>query len=170
MAIHRDDPEKLSRIFSAVMIARGLLALACLAVMIPIVELTPAMKPHLLLFLIAYMNVISTVLFPQWLFQGLEKMGVVTAREIGARLVGLLPTFILVHGPGDYLYAATVQTGSGVVAAVAGLMMMNRFTTARFRLVSWEEVLEQYRESWHVFLSVAAMNLMAAATGSSCVF
>jgi PST family polysaccharide transporter len=159
VAIHRDDPEKLSRIFSAVMIARALLAAGCFVAMLLIVEATPAMRPHLVLFMIAYLNVLGNVLFPQWLFQGLEKMGVVTAREIGTRLVGLLPTFLLVHGPQDYLWAATVQSGSGAVAALAGLLMMGKYTTARFRLVSWSEILDQYKEGWHVFLSMAAMNL-----------
>jgi PST family polysaccharide transporter len=159
VAIHRDDPEKLSRIFSAVMIARGLLMAASFVIMVFIIEVTPVMRPHLALFLITFLNVVTTAIFPQWLFQGIEKMGVVTAREIGARLVGLLPTFILVHGPQDYLLAAAVQTGSGVVSALAGLMMMGTYTTARFRLVSWAEVLEQYRDSSHIFLSMVAINL-----------
>jgi O-antigen/teichoic acid export membrane protein len=64
-----------------------------------------------------------------------------------------------VHGPQDYLLAATVQSGSGAVAAFAGLMMMGRYTEARFRMVSWAEIAHQYRESWHVFLSMAAINL-----------
>ena len=48
------------------------------------------------LYLISFTAVVGNVLFPQWLFQGLEEMGYITAREIGARLIGLLPTFLLV--------------------------------------------------------------------------
>jgi len=159
IAIHRDDPEAVSRIFSSVMLAKTILMLGSFMVMLGIVALTPAMRPHLALFLIAWLSVLGNLLFPQWLFQGLEKMGVVTAREIGTRLIGLLPTFLLVHGPQDYLLAASVQSGSGAVAAVAGLMMMGRFTEARFRIVPWSDIRNQYRESWHVFLSMAAINL-----------
>jgi PST family polysaccharide transporter len=159
ISIHRDNADAVSRIFSAVMIAKTLLMLASFLVMLTIVEITPSMRPHLALFLITWMTVIANVIFPQWLFQGVEKMGVVTVRETAARLIGLLPTFLLVHGPNDYLIAASIQSGSGAIAAVVGLSMVGRYTTARFRLVSWREVLDQYRDGSHVFLSMVAINL-----------
>ena len=80
-------------------------------------------------------------------------------RETAARLVGLIPTFLLVHTPNDYLIAAAIQSGSGAAAAIVGLSMVGRYTPARFRLVSWREVLDQYRDGSHVFLSMVAINL-----------
>ena len=159
ISIHRDDAEAVSDIFSAVMIAKTLLMLASFLLMLAIVEITPSMRPHLALFLITWLTVVANVIFPQWLFQGLEKMGVVTVRETAARLIGLLPTFLLVHSPNDYLIAASIQSGSGAIAAIVGLSMVRRYTPARFRFVSWREVVAQYRDGSHVFLSMVAINL-----------
>lgn len=157
VALNRDDPEKLSRIYSAVMYARILLAAGCLVVVLTTVLLTPTMRPHLLLFMIVFIDVVAYAAFPQWLFQGIEKMGVVSAREVGARLIGLLPTFLLVRSSGDYQYAALVQTGSWALAAFAGLALKGRYCSARFVKVSWADIFEQYRQGWPVFLSIAAI-------------
>jgi PST family polysaccharide transporter len=159
IAIHRHDPEKISRIFSAVMTARLALMSICLAVMVGIVLATPVLRPNLGLFLISYLTVIAGALFPQWLFQGVEKMGAVTAREIGSRLIALLPIFLLVHGPQDYLRAASVQSGSALLSAVVGLIMAPRIASVRFVRVPAAEVIATMRDGWHVFLSMVAINL-----------
>ncbi len=159
ISIHRHDAEKISRIFTSVMIARSALMMASLFVMTAIVLVTPALRPNLVLFLITYQSVVAIAVFPQWLFQGMEKMGAVTAREIGSRLIAILPIFLLVRGPQDYLWAAFVQSGSALAAALAGLFMAPRVTSARFTRVSAGEVLESLKDGWHVFLSMVAINL-----------
>lgn len=141
------------------MVARGLLMTACLLVMVGIVLATPVLRPNLPLFLITFLSVVAGAVFPQWLFQGVEKMGAVTAREIGSRLIALLPIFLLVRGPQDYLWAAFVQSGSALLSAAAGLLMAPRLTSVRFTRVSAGEVMETLRDGWHVFLSMAAINL-----------
>src|SRR5205823_470629 len=110
-------------------------------------------------FLITFLTVLGSVIFPQWLFQGLEKMGYITAREIGARLLGLLPTFLFVHRKEDYLIAALIQSGSVTLAAIAGLVGMERATGVRFVRVSSAEVRGCFRGGFMLFLSTAAINV-----------
>jgi len=73
--------------------------------------------------------------------------------------VGLLPTFLLVHSPSDFLLAALVQSGSVTLAGLVGLIYMPRRMPVRFVRVAWQEVRETYRGGFHIFLSTAAIKL-----------
>ncbi len=159
VSIHRDDQEKLSRIFSATMAAKTLLMLGSLFVMSAVVTTVPMFRADAALYFVSFLVVIANVIFPQWLFQGIEKMENITYREVGARLLGLAPTFLLVRGPGDYLMAAGIQSGSLLLAGIAGYLGFRRATTARLVPVSWAEVQQTLVEGWHVFISTAAITL-----------
>ena len=159
VSIYRDDQEKLSRIFSATMAAKTILMLGSLVVLSVVVLTVPMFRADAALYFISFLVVIANVVFPQWLFQGIEKMENITYREVGARLLGLAPTFLLVRGPGDYLVAAGVQSGSLLLAGLVGYLGFRRATTARLVPVSWAEVQRTLAEGWHVFISTAAITL-----------
>ena len=159
VSIHRDDPEKLSRIFSATMAAKTILMIASFIVMTAVVFAVPRFRQEAPLFYVTFMLVIANVIFPVWLFQGLEKMQYITYREVGTRLIGLAPTFLLVHGPQDYLMAAVVQSGSLLAGAIVAYIGFSRVTAARLHAVSAREIWRTFREGWHVFLSTAAITM-----------
>jgi PST family polysaccharide transporter len=120
ISIHRDDARKLSQIFTATLIAKTILMTLSLVVFSATVLLIPRFRQDARLFFITFTVVIANVIFPQWLFQGIEKMEHITYREVGGRLLGLAPIFLFVHRPSDYLIAAGIQSGSLLVAAIAG--------------------------------------------------
>jgi PST family polysaccharide transporter len=159
VAIHRNDLGKLSKILTSVTVAKLLLMTASLVAMIVIAKSVPSLRSELPLYLITFLTVIGNVIFPVWLFQGLEEMQFLAFREIGARLIGLLPTFLLVRNESDILWAAAVQSGSVAFAGLIGLFSVPRVTKARFVRVTTKEVLGTFRDGWHVFLSTAAITV-----------
>ncbi len=86
IAISRDDPNAVSRIFNAVMGAKTLLTAVGFLIMASVVFATP--KPRLKTGRSSSLSfsdrAIGGWLFPMWLFQGVEKMGVVAARDFAA--------------------------------------------------------------------------------------
>ncbi len=159
ISIHRDDPAKLNSIYSAATAARFLLMLLSLAVMSIIVFSVPKFRAEWALMYIGFLAVIGLAAFPQWLFQGMERMGYITVREIGARLLGLMVVFILVRRREDYLWAAAIMSGSTAIAGIIGLLYVPKLTGVRFTSVSWEEIWRVLVEGWHIFLSTASINL-----------
>jgi len=159
ISIHRDDAQKLSQIFTATLVAKTLLMLGCLCVFSGIVFVVPRFRADAPLFFVTFLVVVANVVFPQWLFQGIEKMENITYREVGARLLGLAPTFLLVHQPSDYLIAAGIQSGSMLLAGIAGYVGFRKVTTARLVTVHAREIKRTFVEGWHVFLSTAAITI-----------
>jgi PST family polysaccharide transporter len=159
VSIHCDNPKKLSQIFSSVMAAKALLTVLGFLIMLGVVLATPKLRPNLTLFCISYLATLGDLLFPLWLFQGLQKMGNLLWRDLGSRSVALVMIFLFVRKDSDYMWAAGFQAGSTVLAGVVGLITVPFLTSARFVAPSISEVLLALREGWPVFLSMAAMTL-----------
>ena len=73
IAVHQEDTEEVSRIFSTVMVCKVLLTLLGLTILMTTVLAIPKLRPDWLLFLLAFLSVVGNCLFPLWLFQGLQK-------------------------------------------------------------------------------------------------
>lgn len=159
IAIHRDDPAEISRIFSSVMAAKVFLTLLGLALMFTVVLSTPKLRPNLGLFCICYMLVVGDLLFPLWLFQGLQKMGNLVWRDLGSKMLALVLIFSFVHKDGDYLWAAAFQSGSMLLAGIVGLWAVFASTPVKWVAPRLSEVRSALVEGWPVFLSIAANTL-----------
>ena len=159
VSIHRNDPVKLSQIFSATMYAKAILMSGSFVVLAAIVMMVPRFRTEAPLFLVSFLVIVANLAFPVWLFQGLEKMESITYREVGARLIGLAPTFLLVKKPSDYLMVAAINSGSLLLAGGVGYIGFGKMTQARLTRVSFAEIRGTFAEGWNVFLSTAAITL-----------
>ena len=159
VSVSRNQPAELNRIYTSAMAARFLLMLGCLLLMTVAVFSIPRLRTDWPLYFINFLTVAGSALFPQWLFQGLERMTFITIREIGARIIGLLFIFVLVRSSADYLWAALVMSGSTAVAGFIGLLYVEKLTGVKFTTTSFTEIWRVLRDGWHVFLSTAAITL-----------
>jgi len=156
IAIQSDNPEAVSRIFSTVTVCRFLLMIVGFVAMLAIVLATPKMRPNWLLFVICYMGVLGNVLFPIWLYQGLQKMQHIAMRDLSAKALALVAIFVFVHSDRDYLLAAALQPAGMVLSGLISLIRLPRVIPVRFKLPHWREIFGELRTSWPVFLSLAA--------------
>ncbi len=162
IAIHQDEPAVISRIFSSVMAAKATLTVIGFGLMVAVVVAVPKLRPNLILFIIMYLGVLGDLLFPLWLFQGLQKMENLVWRDLCAKFLSLALIFAFVRRDDQYLWAAGFQAGSMAVAGVVGLCAVPFLTPVRWTRPSIRESLTAFREGWPVFLSVAAMTLSSS--------
>ncbi len=161
VAIHRDNPQALSAVFSSVMVAKVLLTCLGFFVMVVVVFATPRLHADWPLFLISFMTVLGGLFFPMWLYQGMEKMRLVAARDFAAKLIATLLVFLIIRRESDYLWVAGFQSGAMAIAGLVSLLMAPRICGVRFRRPEWRDVFAELQEGWPVFLSMAALSLTA---------
>jgi len=162
IAIHSEDPQEVSRIFSSVMAAKAFLTVVSFAMMVAVVLAIPKLRPNFVLFCITYLAVVGDLLFPLFLFQGLQKMGNLVWRDLCAKFLSLCLIFAFVHRDSQFLWAAGFQAGSTVVAGALGLCSIPFMTSVRFVMPTTREAFTAMREGWPVFLSMAAMTLSSS--------
>ena len=145
---------KINQIFSEVMVAKLLLTLVGLITMCTVVLSVPKLRPDFGLYLIAFLTVVGNLLFPLWLYQGLEKMQHVAMRDFAAKLLSLAGLVIFVHGDKDYLLAAATQSGGLLLAGVISLLRVRKLGVT-FHKPKWRGVWGQLRTGWPMYLSLA---------------
>ena len=160
IALHRDDPKKIAEIFCAVMLVRSLLALAGFGVMVGIVFVFQVGRSELPILLLAYAMVIGNILLPQWLFQGLEQLKLVSAVQVAGRLIAFGGLFFLVKTPGDVLSATFLQAaGVGLGGILSIPLTMRALAGGRLAWPKRTALKQQLQEGWHIFISTAAINI-----------
>ncbi len=109
------------------------------------------------------LTLLGTVLFPVWLFQGLNEMKALSLITAIAKLLTLPFVFLLVKNSEDYLPAVLLHSASFLLAGIISFFWIlgrknyNRnFSSSVF---SGKQVVIQIKESWHFFLSNASITL-----------
>lgn len=156
IAIARDDPERVSQLFSSVMLAKSMLTILGFFLMLTVVLCTPKLRPDLPLFCLSYLAVVGDLMFPLWLFQGLQKMENLVWRDLLAKLISLSLIFAFVRHDDDYMLAAGFQAASTVFAGIVGLATVPFATPVKLRKPNFGEAIQSLREGWSIFLSMAA--------------
>src|ERR1700728_3836892 len=106
LAVHRDDAAVRSELYSTVMTIKVTLCLLSFGILCLLVCFVPRFHHDRAVFFASFGTVIGTLLFPQWFFQGIEKMYWVSVATIAANVVFTAGIYILVRKPSDYLMAA----------------------------------------------------------------
>lgn len=167
VAIRATDRSGLSSLFSAVMAVK-MLFLGCAALgVIVLVTCFPRFHNEKYILLVAFFQVVGSVLFPGWLFQGLERMRTITLISIAARLVSTLLIFAVVRGAQDTLLAIVCQSAGVMLQGCAALFIAMKVLKMRLCRPTVSEVWEQIQDSFHPFLGASLGNLVG---GSSVLF
>ncbi len=159
VAIHRDDPGKLSRLCGTVLAAKALLCLGCLVLLTAVVYAVPAFRAERSLYLLSFGLVVGQWLFPVWFFQGMERMKYITYLNVGAKAVFTASILLLVREPGDYVYVNFIQGLGATLTGLVSLWVVRRKFGVRFARPARAAVGRELKEGFYMFTSGFAVNI-----------
>lgn len=160
VSVHRSDPVKVAEIFSSVMFLRVAFMLLGFVLLLGLITWVPRFSHDPKLYIACYLLVVGNVLFPQWLFQGLEQLRLVSLIQIIARVVIVAGIFVLVKTPNDLIMAGLLQSSGVALAGILTLPYIGRaLGGAHLHWPSRQALTQRLREGWHVFISAAAINI-----------
>jgi PST family polysaccharide transporter len=162
ISVERDDPEAVSRTAFNVWAAKGLICTLGFVVLLAISTFVPKLHAVRLLLIILYGIVIGRVLFPRWLFQGMEKMVIVSAINLAMQGIITIGIFALIRQPQDHLLYAGLLSGSSVFAGLMGIGTAFYALKLVPQMPSLRGIWEVVAEGWTLFLSMASLGLFTA--------
>ena len=122
VAIYKKDPKKISGMFFSVFTIKTSLMLTCALVLMVMVIAVPRFQDEKELCFWLYCGVAGTILFPIWLFQGMEDMKFITIFNLINRGTVSILYFIFIKSPHDYLWFAYLNTSGTILVGISSLI------------------------------------------------
>lgn len=161
-------PQQIGLVFSSVFGGKLLLlAISSLVLVLGLVAAHYLGIADYRLYLILYLSIIGSVLFPVWFFQGVQEMRYITIANVIARFLSVAGIFYWVKGTADFLLAAFFLSIVPLIAAAISYLIILRFHSEVLVMPRLGAVKKMLISSWGIFISTVAMNLY---TASSVVF
>lgn len=157
LAICRDNPQKVSELFSNVLIIRLGFVLFSFILMIALIAAVPKFHRDWLTYVLTFPIVLGNALFPIWFFQGMEKMKYITILNVFTKLIYAVSIFIFVKQSTDYLAAVLLNSLSILATGILALSVVTYGFQVKWVMPSNYAIRKQLREGRSVFVSTISI-------------
>lgn len=147
---------KTSYILSCIFTAKVWIGVIVALIFSILLFLIPLFREHQLLFVLCFVNVYGVILFPQWFFQGIQQMKVVTGIQLLFKLLSLPLIFITVKNNADLNMYALIVTLSTLLGAIVAFVLLRIRYRLTIRFVKLSCLRNWFRDAWPFFLSNSA--------------
>lgn len=156
---NRQDTGKINTYLNSAMTGRFFLCGLSLLVLLALVGYVSPFKAEPVFYLLYFGMILGNVMFPLWFFQGMEDMKYITLFNILAKAISILPLFLFVRGPEQYIYVPVCYSLGFILAGVVSLYIVYRKMGMRWYITPMAGTREVLRNSGTFFLSRLSVSL-----------
>ena len=153
VSIYRNNYSKLSEILSNVLFVRLVIFLVIFIIYSIVVYVIPIYRHHLWLFVLTYGFTTNDLLFPQFFFQGVEKMKFITIINVVTKLVMVAFVFIFVNSSEDVLYVPIIYSVGFLIGGLVSLYIIVCKMKVKFVKPTIKASLFYIKDSSSIFLT-----------------
>lgn len=151
VSINRNDKDKLSEVVCSVLSVRSILWVICFCLYFCVVMLVPTYREYKVLFILSYGLTFNDILFPQYFFQGIEKMKYITIINISVKLLFIVLIFLVVKDKSDYLYVPVFYTIGYLLAGLVALWTIFKKMAIKFKVPNRGAMMVYVKDSSAIF-------------------
>ena len=159
VAVNRDNPEVLNKIFTTTYVVKGIILLLVLTVASIIFLSFPYFKSEKIMFILGLSVLIGQFLNPTWFLQGIENVKWITLLNIVSKCIYLVGIFFTIKKESDYIYV-NLWWGLGMIVSnflvFIWIIKKHQFS---FLLVNKDEVFKHIRNDFSMFSSQIFVSL-----------
>lgn len=159
VAQNRDNPQKVSEIFSNVLWARCALMLLSFIILVLLILLVPKFRENSAIILVTFLMVPGHIFFPDWFFQAIEKMKYITILNVLMKLIFTVAVFIFIKQPEDYILQPLFTSLGYVVSGLIALYYIVCKWGIKLHKPNGAGMLQTIKRSTDVFINTLAPNL-----------
>ncbi len=158
ISLHRDNLEKVSEIFSTVMLIKALLLFVSFMILSFLLFFNETFNANIELYYITFLLVLGNFLFPSWFFQGMERMEYITYINLIFRILFTVLIFIFVKDESDYLLVPLLNSLGVLFSGIYSLKIISQKFNIKWASPSKEMLIKRFKESYLFFFSRVANN------------
>lgn len=148
-----NNQQKINEVYTDTIFSKSLLLLiSALASLILVLSVKPLNNVSSLI-IVGYISVIGSVLFPIWLFQGLQIMKGVVITTTTAKIISICSIFVLVHDQHDTFYAMFATSLGVGISGIISLWYVRKLGKVCFEKMDVSRAYKLTKEAYPIFLS-----------------
>lgn len=124
VARQQDNKIELSRILSNVLCAKFVLMVVSFFLFFVCVLFIPSLWEDKWLYFFAFLLVPGHIIFPEWFFQGLERMKYITILNLLSKTLFTLLVFVVVKEKSDYIFQPLLTSLGYLLAGIIALILI----------------------------------------------
>ncbi|UWX61501.1 oligosaccharide flippase family protein [Chryseobacterium oranimense] len=159
VAIYRDSPKKLNIIYSKVLTIKTLFLLLSWLIIAIAVCLYPPFYENKEIYFYTSLLLLGYVLFPEWFFQGIEKMRYITYLNLGIKLFFTLCVFIFIKKESDFWIYPLLQSAGYVGAGLVGQYVLVKKYKLKFIFLPYKLIIKTIKINSPIFINQFVPNL-----------
>jgi len=128
VSISRNNRDGISHLFFSVLAVKSFLAVGCAVILAGLVCTIPRFHVNMYLYLWLYAGVAGSILFPVWLFQGMEQMGYIAIFNLLSKIMIMGLYFLVIKKPSDFMWYAYLNSiGTCVIGSISLIVAIRTF-------------------------------------------
>jgi len=153
VAIFKNSSNKLNLIYSKVMIVKGIFLAVSLLLITLIVCLYPPFFEYKGIYALSSLMLIGYAIFPEWFFQGIEKMKYITFLNLGIKIFFTLCIFVFIREEADFWLYPLLQ-GLGLIGAgLVGQFMLTYKYKLKLKVLPFRIISRTIRSNFPLFIN-----------------
>lgn len=152
---NQNDKTKLSEIISSILIVQFSLTLFAFLIYFIIILSISSYRQHLILFIFSFGLVSNELLFPQYYYQGIEKMEFITILNIIIRGIFIVLIFIIIKEKDDYIFVPLIQTIGMIIGGGASMYIIFVKHKIKFYIPTFDKVWFYMKDATPIFFTDA---------------
>ena len=159
VAQHRSELSYVSILFSRVLFSKLFLVSVSFVLFLICMKILPFLKKYELLLMFTFLYIPSTILFPEWFFQAMEKMKYITIINICSKLIFTMLIFIVIKEKKDYIYQPLlIASGYFISGVIAFYIILKKFRV-KIIVPHWRDIFLCIKQSTNMFMTLFLPNL-----------
>lgn len=159
ISLYRNNLQKISEIFSSIIILKLILGLFCVFVLFIMVFSFDLFRTNWILYLISTGILFGSIFFPHWFFQGIEKMGIIPLINISIRTLQIVLIFLLVKVEANYILYLLLLSITQLFVGIVGLWVSIYHYKVKIIFPEWNSLLHYLKTGFNLFSASIGMNL-----------
>lgn len=153
VAFHRHSQKKLNLIYSNVIIVKTFFLLLSLLIIGLIVMFVPSFYEFKIIYFYSSLMLVGYVLFPEWFFQGIEKMRYITYLNIGIKIFFTLCIFIFIRDKEDYWIYPLLESAGYIGAGLVGQFILIKKFKLKFSFLPLKVIIKTIKKNTPIFIN-----------------
>lgn len=153
------DKLRVSEIVSSIYIIKFLLFILSFVILVFTLCLINSLRDVWVLVMFSFSACLNELLFPQWYFQGVDKMKYITMFSLLTRIVFIVLMFLVVKNTNDYLYVPILIGLGFLISGICSIYVLVFKEKINFFFPKNNVLMFYFRESLPLFISAASVQV-----------